>query len=175
MGSHLETFVLKAKDNVQSRTITDFSDLPSSSMSNPFSNNENRKKKKQLQQVPFLPSLNNTNIGASSSKIDVDCKLLLQKSCIRVLNDRAELVEFTQSFKSRFGYDSDHKAAWYNELQELLEAMQFLVQIESIKELDNTTVTGIITTTSGMMMLNPPTLVELNSDSVVNATNLRCS
>jgi hypothetical protein len=69
----------------------------------------------------------------------------------------------------------DHKAAGYNELQELLEAMQFLVQIESTKESNSTTVTGITTTTSGMMMLNPPTHVELNSDSVVNATNLRCS
>jgi hypothetical protein len=46
MGSHLETFALKAKDNMQSRTIPDFSDLPSSSMSNPFSNAKNRKKKK---------------------------------------------------------------------------------------------------------------------------------
>jgi hypothetical protein len=64
-------------------------------MSNPFSNAENRKKKKQLQQVPFLPSVNNTNIGASYSKNEVDCRLLLQKSCIRVLNDRTELVEFT--------------------------------------------------------------------------------
>ncbi len=95
MGSHLETFALKAKDNVQWRTITDFLDFPSSSMSNPFSNAENRKKKKQLQQVPFLPSVNNTNIGASYSKNEVDCRLLLQKSCIRVLNDRTELVEFT--------------------------------------------------------------------------------
>jgi hypothetical protein len=69
----------------------------------------------------------------------------------------------------------DHKAAGYNELQELLEAMEFLVQIESTKESDNTIVTGITTTTSGMMMLNPPTLVELSSDSVMNATNLRCS
>jgi hypothetical protein len=81
MGSHLETFALKAKDNVQSRTTLDFLDLPSSSMSNPFSNVENRKKK-QLQQVPLLASLNNTNIFASYSRIEVDCKLLLQESCI---------------------------------------------------------------------------------------------
>jgi hypothetical protein len=95
MGSHLETFALKAKDNVQSRTIPDFSDLPSSSMNNPFSNAENRKKKKQLQQVPLLPSLNNTNIVASYSRIEADCQLFLQESCIGVLNDRAELVKFT--------------------------------------------------------------------------------
>lgn len=95
MGSHLETFALKAKDNVQSRTTLDFLDLPSSSMSNPFSNVENRKKKKQLQQVLLLPSLNNTNVVASYLRIEVDCKLLLQESCIGVLNDRAELVEFT--------------------------------------------------------------------------------
>jgi len=95
MGSHLETFALKAKDNVQSRNIPDFSDLPSSSMSNPFSNAKNRKKKKQLQQVPLLPSLNNTNIVASYSRIEVDCKFLLQESCIRVLNDKSELVKFT--------------------------------------------------------------------------------
>ncbi len=125
--------------------------------------------------MPLLPSLNNTNIVASYSRIEANRKLLLQESCIGVLNDTAELVVFTQSFKSRFGYNLDHKAAGHNELQELLEAMQFLVQIESTRESDNTTITGITTTMSSMMMLNPPTLVALSSDSAVNATNLRCT
>jgi hypothetical protein len=64
-------------------------------MSNPFNNVENKKKNKQLQYVLPLPSLENTSTITSYSRIEVDCKLLLQELCIGVLNDKAELVEST--------------------------------------------------------------------------------
>jgi hypothetical protein len=63
-------------------------------MNNLFNNVENKKKNKQLQQVPLLPSLNNISTITSYSKIEADCKLL-QKSCIGILNDRAKLIEST--------------------------------------------------------------------------------
>jgi len=53
--------------------------------------------------------------------------------------------------------------------------MQFFVQIESTKKLDNNTITGITTTTLGMMMVNPPTRVEHNNDFIVNGISLKCS
>lgn len=134
MGSYLETFTLKVEDYVQSRMILNLSYLPSSNMIIPFNNAKHRKNNKQLQQVPLLPNLNNINTTTSYSRIEVDCKLLPQESCIRMLNDKTELVNSTQSFKYHFGYDLDHKTIRYNELQELFVAMQFLVHIESTKE-----------------------------------------
>ncbi len=162
MGSHLETFAVKAKNNVQSRITLYFLDLPSSCMNNPFNNVENMKNKKQFQHVPLLPSFDNTNIVTFYSRIEVDYKLLLQESCIGMLNDKVKLVKFTQSFKSYFGQDLDQKVIKYNELQELIEAMQFLVQLESTKNSNNIVITSITTITSCMMMLNPPTLVKHN-------------
>jgi hypothetical protein len=64
-------------------------------MSNPFNNIENRKKNRQLQYVPLLPNFDNTNTITSYSRIEVDYKLLLQESCIGVLNDKVKLVEST--------------------------------------------------------------------------------
>lgn len=86
---------MKVEDNVQSITIPNFSYVPSSSMSNPFNNIENRKKNRQLQYVPLLPNFDNTNTITSYSRIEVDYKLLLQESCIGVLNDKVKLVEST--------------------------------------------------------------------------------
>jgi hypothetical protein len=84
--------------------------------------------------VPLLPSLDNINIITSYSKIKVDYKWLPQESCIKMLNDKTKFVNSTQSFKSGFRYDLDHKTIKYNELQKLLVAMQFLVQIKSMKK-----------------------------------------
>jgi hypothetical protein len=85
---------LKVEDNVQSITIPNFSYVPSSSMSNPFNNVENRKKNKHLQYVPLLPNFDNSNTITSYSRIEIDNNLL-QESCIGVLNDKAKLVEST--------------------------------------------------------------------------------
>jgi len=110
-----------------------------------------------------------------------------------------------KTFKSRFGYDLDYQIAGYENVHKILEAMlecvdlealwgpsccamhltpwedehdstmQFFVQIESTKKLDNNTITGITTTTLGMMMVNPPTRVEHNNDFIVNGISLKCS
>jgi len=56
--------------------------------------------------------------------------------------------------------------------------MQFLVQIESTKNLYNTTIIVIkllYIRHDDVVMLNPPTLVEHNNDYVVNGIILRCS
>jgi hypothetical protein len=50
--------------------------------------------------------------------------------------------------------------------------MQFLVQIEWTKTLDNTIITDI---KLGNMMLTLPTFIEHNNDYVMNGTSLRCS
>jgi hypothetical protein len=60
-------------------------------------------------------AFDNTTTVASYTKIEANSKLLLQESCIRVLNDKIELVKSTQFFKSCFGYDLDHKTIRYNE------------------------------------------------------------
>jgi hypothetical protein len=46
VGSHLETFALKAEDYVQSRTIPNLSYLHSSNMITAFNNAKNRKNNK---------------------------------------------------------------------------------------------------------------------------------
>jgi hypothetical protein len=91
---------LKIEDNVPSIAIANFSYVPSSSMNNPFNNAKNRKNNKQLEYVPLLPNLDNSNIATSYTRIEVVCKLLLQESCIGILNDKVELVKSTQSFKN---------------------------------------------------------------------------